>query len=163
MEKTSWKKNLDSRYISGEDLQGGLKGLKPEMTVIIYRFTDSPSFDQKANKDITITALFLKTLDGKDVYKPIILNKTNAKFLSKECGSDFMEDWIGKIVVIFAQPDKRFGFVVRFKPFHKPVLKQGTPEFDKVVLGIANGFTIDQVKAKYEVSKDVELLLIHKK
>jgi len=28
--KTLWKKNLDSKYISGEDLQLGNKGLKPE-------------------------------------------------------------------------------------------------------------------------------------
>lgn len=50
MEKTHWKKNNDSNFISGEDLISGLKGLKPEMVVVIEKFNDAESFDQKKTK-----------------------------------------------------------------------------------------------------------------
>jgi hypothetical protein len=38
----------------------------------------------------------------------------------------------------------------------KATLKEGTPEYEKVVKGIANGYTIEQVKTKFNVSKELE-------
>lgn len=119
-EKTHWKKNLDPRYISGEDLKAGLKGLAPEMVVTIANMQDAPTFDQSNQKEVSKTALWLNDAQGNRIYKPVILNVTNAKFLSKEFGSDFIEDWYGKPVVLFAQPDRRFGHVARFKKYYPP-------------------------------------------
>lgn len=159
---THWKKNNDSRYISGEDLHSGLNGLKNEMIVTLDKFNDSKSFDQQKNADSIVTALYFKTLDDKEVYKPAILNKTNAKFFVKESGSEFMENWIGKTVIMYAQSDKRHGFVVRFKSYHKPLLSIGTPEFEKAKTALLNGYTIDKIKAKYQVSEEVETKLTAK-
>lgn len=117
---THWKKNNDSRYISGEDLKSGLRGLKPEMIVVIERFEDSETFDQNNQKKITKTGFWLKELNGKSIYKPVILNNTNANFCVKEFGSDYMEHWIGKPFVLYAQADKRHGFVARFKKYYAP-------------------------------------------
>jgi len=115
-EKTHWKKNIDSRYISGEDLKAELKGLKQEMSVVITHFQDSETFDQSSQDKKVKTGFFLAEYPSKTpVYKPMILNATNAKFCAKEFGSDYMEDWIGKPLVLFAMPDKRFGHVARFK------------------------------------------------
>lgn len=121
MEKTNWKKNNDSRYISGEDLKSGLRGLSAEMVVKIVRFQDTDVYDQNQNQKQVKTGFWLATLDGKELYKPLILNVTNAKFCAKEFKSDFMEDWIGKPLVLFACPDKRFNFVARFKKYNPPV------------------------------------------
>lgn len=118
--KTHWKKNIDSRYISGEDLKSGLKGLKPEMPVYVDDMKDSPTFDQSTQKEVTKTALWLKELNGNKIYKPVILNVTNAKFFAKEFQSDFIEDWYNKPVVLYAAPDKRFGHVARFKKYYPP-------------------------------------------
>jgi hypothetical protein len=123
--KTHWKKNLDSRYISGEDLKAGLKGLKPEMIVEIESFEDTETFDQNQNKQIVKTGLNLKEHQGGKVYKPVILNNTNAKFLIKEFASEYMEDWIGKPFVLYAQQDRRHGYVARFKKYYAP--KQQPP------------------------------------
>jgi len=117
---THWKKNNDSKYISGEDLKSGLKGLKPEMVVIIDRFEDAETFDQNNQKKILKTGFHLKELNGTAVYKPVILNNTNASFCVKEFGSEFMEHWIGKPFVLYAQADKRHGFVARFKKYYAP-------------------------------------------
>lgn len=160
MEKTHWKKNLDSHYISGEDLMSGLKGLKPEMIVQIERFNDDKTFDKNKAADVTVSALYLKEVNGAALYKPVILNKTNARFFSKETSSDFIEDWIGRPVVMFAQKDSRHGYVVRFKTYVLPELKSGTPNFDKCKTALkSGGFTIADIKLKYRVSPEIEKLL----
>ena len=56
---THWKKNNDSRYISGEDLKSELKGLKKEMAVVISKFEDAETFDQSANQKMIRTGFFL--------------------------------------------------------------------------------------------------------
>ena len=163
MEKTHWKKNNDSNFISGEDLISGLKGLKPEMVVTIEKFNDAESFDQKKQAKITVTGLFLKEVGGQSLYKPVILNKTNAKFFVKETGSDFVDDWLNKPVVVYAQKDARHGYVVRFRKYVFPVLQKGTLEFDKCKTAIdKSGYTIDQIRQRYQVSSEVEQLLLAK-
>lgn len=161
MEKTHWKKNNDSAFISGEDLNSSLKGLKPEMVVQIASFTDSETFDQKKQNKIIITALNLVDLAGKKIYKPAILNKTNAKFLIKEFQSEYIEDWIGKPFTMYCQKDSRHGYVVRFKTYILSTLIIDSDNFIKCKKGLANGVTMDQIKKKYLVSKEVEEALLH--
>lgn len=164
MEKTLWKKNLDSKYISGEDLQLSNKGLSPEMVVSIAKFNDDKTFDKNKQADVTVSALYLVNESNKPLYKPVILNKTNAKFFIKLTGSDYIDDWLNVKVKMFAQKDSRHGYVVRFKQHFLPILQPNTPEFDKAKLAIEkSGFTVEQVRSKYQVSKDVELLLTTKK
>ena len=124
--KTHWKKNNDSRYISGEDLKSGLNGLAPEMVVYISAFQDAETFDQAQQTKLVKTGLFLSTMDGKPVYKPVILNNTNAKFLAKEFKSEYMEDWRNHPVIIYAQQDKRHGFVARFRKYIEKAQPQQT-------------------------------------
>ena len=40
--------------------------------------------------------------------KPMVLNSTNIKRLAKACGSDDTDDWIGKKVVVYVDPDVEF-------------------------------------------------------
>lgn len=143
MEKTHWKKNIDSRYISGEDLISGLRGFKPEMVVLIERFTDSETFDQSTQAKLTKTGFYLRELNGQMLHKPLILNSTNAKYCEKEFKTPFMEDWIGKPIVLYAMPDKRFGHVARFKKYYPQAHKTAEPvktieldEIQKIVLQI---------------------------
>lgn len=120
MSKTHWRKNNDKRYISGEDLKHGLeinKGLKPEMNVIIVGFEDSKTYDQNANVEVVKTGLFMQEINGNKLYKPVILNNTNGAFLAKEFNSEFMEDWVNKPIVLYAQADRRHGFVARFRKY----------------------------------------------
>lgn len=120
-EKTPWRKNNDKRYISGEDLLLGLKGLRKEMIVCIENQVDAPAFDQKLQQEITKSALWLKDLEmNAKVYKPCLLNVTRAEFMSKESGSIFMEDWYGIPFIMYAKPDKRHGHVVAFKKYYPP-------------------------------------------
>lgn len=117
---THWKKNNDSKYISGEDLKAGLKGLRNEMVVVIEKFEDAETFDQNNQNKVIKTGFWLKELNGTKLYKPVILNNTNATFCVKEFRSEFMEHWIDKPFVLYAQADKRHGFVARFKKYYPP-------------------------------------------
>jgi hypothetical protein len=158
--KTLWKKNLDSKYISGEDLQLSNKGLKPEMIVTIERFNDDKTFDKQKNSDVIVSALYLKEVNGATLYKPVVLNRTNAKFFVKETGSDFMEDWLNKPVIVYAQKDSRHGFVVRFKSYVKPNLVKDSEMFKQAKIALEKGTaTMDKIKSRYQVSTEVEGLL----
>lgn len=124
-EKTHFRKNLDPRYISGEDLQSELHGFKREMPVMIDRFEDADVYDPNAkgkdeDKRTLKTGLFLKDLNGKPIYKPAILNVTNGKTLQDIFKSPYLEDWVNLPFVIYAAPHNRFGFVVRFKKYIAP-------------------------------------------
>lgn len=119
--KTHWRKNLDPRYVSGEDLKASLHGLRPEMVVCVSEMKDAPTFDQSTQKEVTKTSLWLTDMSNKQlIYKPVILNVSNAKFFAKEFNSDYIEDWYNKPVVLYAMPDKRFGHVARFKHYFPP-------------------------------------------
>ena len=165
---THWKKNNDPRYISGEDLKDGIaigKGLAPEMVVMVDRFEDSQTFDQNTQAKVVKTGFWLKTLDGKALYKPLILNNTNAAFCIKEFGSSFMEHWLNKPMVLYALADKRHGFVSRLKKYFPPVtvsdvepllLLLKVNSLDDLRL-IWDGFSVQEKKLPSVVAKKEEL------
>lgn len=41
--------------------------------------------------------------------KPMVLNSTNIQLMSKACGSDDTDDWIGKQVVVYVDENVSFG------------------------------------------------------
>lgn len=135
-EKTLWRKNLDKRYISGEDLLNEIKGLKKEMVVTLSRWEDSPAFDQKLQKEVDKTAIWLKEYpSGKPLYKPALLNVKNGEFLSKEIGngSIYIDDFdMTKPVVLFAMPDSRHGHVARFKKYYPPATVSDKQAIEKL-------------------------------
>tara|TARA_R110000787_G_scaffold263088_1_gene368823 strand:+ start:276 stop:806 length:531 start_codon:yes stop_codon:yes gene_type:complete len=125
--KTAFRKNLDKRYISGEDLFNGVelgKGLQKEMVVTLAKWNDAPAFDQKLNKEVDKTAIWLKEYpSGKLIYKPCLLNVSRSEFLSKELSDNslFLDDCDKeKPFVLYAKADRRHGYIVAFKKFFAP-------------------------------------------
>jgi hypothetical protein len=99
--------------------------------------------------------------------KPAILNSTNAKSISKALQSDFIENWQGRQICLFVAKIKAFGEMhdaLRIKSVDKvkqlPVLVLNSENFIKCKEAIGTGYTIDQIKAKYTLSKEVENALI---
>lgn len=144
---THWKKNNDSRYISGEDLKSELKGLKKEMNVVISKFEDSETFDMNSQKKLIKTGFWMAEYpSGKQLYKPVILNNTNANFCAKEFGSEYMEHWLNKPLVLYALADKRHGHVARFKKYYAPQIS------DSNALSILNKSTkLEELKTNWEL------------
>ena len=116
-EKTHWKKNADGTYISGEDMKFSLNGLSPEMNVYLTRFEDGETYDQNQNKKSIKTVMHFKTLEGVELHKGVLLNKTNALVFKAITNSPFVDDWVEVPITMLAKADVRHGFVVRFQPY----------------------------------------------
>lgn len=160
---THWKKNIDSNFISGEDLMTGLHGLKPEMPVIIAGFNDDEAFDQKKNAKMVVTGIYLTDLKGNKLHRPVVLNKTNGRIIEKEAKSAELEDWIGVTLTMFAEKSTRFGHVVRFKRYVLPTLTVTHEKFAAVKKAIADDpANLAIAKQKYNISADVEAALLAK-
>jgi hypothetical protein len=64
------------------------------------------------------------------------------------------------LVKIKSVKDSRHGYVVRFDKYVLPTLVKDSENFNKCKLAIEkSGFTIEQIKGKYQVSAEVEALL----
>ena len=100
-------------------------------------------------------------------FKPMILNVTNCKAISKLFDTPYIEQWVGKSFKIVVAKVKAFGDVVdalRIKSEKvvkaKPVLQFGTPNFDACKKAYqADKTQLEKIKAKYDVSNEVEAQL----
>ena len=98
---THWKKLSNQNYIGAHDLQPG-----QELTVTIESVANEvvKCFDGKTVKEETCIVAKIK-----GAKKPMILNKTNCKILSKNLDSPYIEEWIGKTMTIYAAKVRAFG------------------------------------------------------
>jgi hypothetical protein len=160
--KTPFRKNLDKRYISGEDLQNGKdfgKGLDKEIVVTMARFNDAPAFDQKEQKEVDKTAIWLTNhLTGELIYKPCLLNVARAEFMAKELANNslFLDDCDKtKPFVIYAKVDRRHGFIVAFKKYWPPITLSDVNA--KEILNQSK--TMDELKLNWDkITKEERLL-----
>lgn len=147
--KTPWRKNLDPRYICGEDLIAEQNGFKKELIVRMSKFNDAPTFDQSKQSEVTKTAIWLIDHEtNKPIYKPLILNVTNGEKLSELLGNNsiFMEDWDYSIpFVLYAKPDKRHGFVARCKKYHEI----SKVDDSKAIAELTKATTLDELKSMW--------------
>lgn len=152
---THWKKTFNPEFLGAHDFQPG-----EEITATIEGFNEAQEVTGTGGKKETVTAVFLKG------YKPLILNRTNAKLITKALKTPYMEEWTGKSITLHVQPGvKAFGDIVdavRVRPVApktgKPVLD--TERFKKMLDSIEEGkFTAEQAKAKFNLTREqLELL-----
>lgn len=146
--KVHWKQLQNPLYIGAYSLQPGEERIVEIGKVVKEQVKGS---DGKA-EDCTVA--YLK---GE---KPMILNATNCKILSKVYGSPYIQDWIGKSVTIYAEKIKAFGDTVealRIRPT-KPPLPELTPDhakWNEAVKAVkADPKAIDKITARFTVSSD---------
>lgn len=118
--KTHWKQLVNPNYLGVYSLPDG-----QDMTVII----DSVSREmvvQAGGKKEECTVAKIKG------NKPMILNRTNCKTISKLYDSPYIQDWEGKQITIYASTTKLAGDIVeclRVRPIVVPIKK---PSLDAV-------------------------------
>lgn len=98
---THWKKLTNPNYIGAHDLQPG-----QELKVTIEAVTSEmiKSFDGKEVKEgECIVARF------KGAKKPMIMNKTNCKIISRIYDSPYIEHWAGKEIILYVAKVRAFG------------------------------------------------------
>ena len=98
--------------------------------------------------------------------KPMILNATNSKSITKLTESPYIEQWVGHSFKLYVAKVKAFGEMhdalrIRSEKVvkQKPELKIGTPNFENCQAALKGGKTIEDIKAKYNVSPQVEAAL----
>lgn len=91
---THWKKLTNPNYIGAHDLQPG-----QELTVVIENIRNEvvKNFEGgKLKEETCIVAYF------KGAKKPMILNKTNCKIITRIYDTPYIEDWLGKKITLYA-------------------------------------------------------------
>jgi hypothetical protein len=98
---THWKKLVNNNYIGSHDLQPG-----QEVTITIK----SVAQEMVKGPDGKEEQLVVAHLEG--AKKPMILNKTNMKIITKVLDTPYIEQWAGRKVVIYSAKVKAFNEVV---------------------------------------------------
>lgn len=103
MEKTHWKKLDNPDYLGAYALQPG-----QDLIVQIKSVGQEEVYNPTNNKkEICTVAHFM----DKNV-KPMILNVTNCKTISKIYDTPYIEDWTGKYISVYIAKVKAFGETV---------------------------------------------------
>lgn len=155
--KTHFKKLRNPSYIGSYELMVGTNSV--ELNVTIERAVKE--MVQNGDKKEEAMVIYLKG------HKPMIVNSTNAKNISKALNSPYIEDWVGKDITLYVAKIRAFGENVdalRVKTVTSikqlPELEVGSPNFDAVKKALQGGnYTIEQVKTKYNVSNEIQKLL----
>lgn len=155
--KTHFKKLRNPSYIGSYELMVGTNSV--ELNVTIERAVKE--MVQNGDKKEEAMVIYLKG------HKPMIVNSTNAKNISKALNSPYIEDWVGKEITLYVAKIRAFGenvdalrvrTVTSIKQL--PTLEINTPNFEAVKTALSSGnYTIEQVKSKYQVSESVQKLL----
>ena len=106
--KTHWKQLVNPDYI-------GAYALAPneEKTLTIKSVTREKVTGAGGKKQECTVIYFTENV------KPMICNRTNAKTITKVCGTPYIEEWSGKKIVLYVEAVDAFGETVealRVKP-----------------------------------------------
>lgn len=96
--KTPWKKLQNKDYLGECDFQPG-----EEKTVTIASITTSEVIGDGGKKSTKPIIKFAEQV------KPLIANTVNFKRMTKLFGSKYIEDWIGKQIILYGDPSVKFG------------------------------------------------------
>jgi hypothetical protein len=162
MEKTHWKKLSHPLYIGAYELMKGDTNIELPVKIEAVKREMVQGPDGK-KEECTIMTI--------PPHKPMILNATNQKTLTKAIGSPFIEDWSGKMVVLYVAKVKAFGETLdalRIKPaLYQAKKPEFTPEHKKwagAIQAIKDGkntvdATISSITGSFELSADNEKLI----
>lgn len=103
MEKTHWKKLENPDYLGAYALQPG-----QDLVVQIKSVGQEEVYNPTNNKKETCTVAHFTDRN----IKPMILNVTNCKTISKLYDTPYIEDWTGRWISIYIAKVKAFGDVV---------------------------------------------------
>lgn len=97
-EKTHWKKLVDPNYMGDYSIPPG-QDLIAKIDYVAKETIKDPTGKNKE-------AVVAHFSDGN---KPMVLNKTNMKTISKIFGTAYIEEWKGRSIQIYFDPSVRFG------------------------------------------------------
>lgn len=161
-EKTHYRKAFDSPYLSSADIT-------EPTTLTIARVTLEKDKTKKT-KDQFNTAYFVERQIRQDEpLKPMVLNATNSKMLSKITGSKFIDDWQNVRITVYVDENVRFGNGVveglRLMPAapadaRRPVLTPDSKRWNNAKQSYLNTGSLDAVLKHCDMSEEHQAQLI---
>ena len=153
--KTHWKKLNNPDYLGAYSL-GDNKELKVEILKVVREIVTSTG-----GKKEECTVAHLKN------QKPIILNSTNCKMISKNFGTSFIEDWQNKHITLYIAKIKAFGednvecLRVKKEAQQKPKFTPEHNRWDGAIKALKDGSTtIEQIEQSFNLSKEDKTKLV---
>lgn len=101
---THWKKGFDVRYIGSHDFQ---PNQELKVTIETIKTENVELFNGSKNE---MKSCVLVTFKGGK--KPMILNNTNCKIITKNLKTPYLEEWVGKTIILYVAKVRAFGEVV---------------------------------------------------
>ena len=158
--KTHWKKFDNPNYLGAYSL---MDGQTSEMVVTIDKVIIEDVKNEKGSDQCKVA--YIKG------QKPLILNATNCKIITKIYDTPYIEDWSGKQITHYVAKIKAFGDTLdalRIKPkipvVKLPSLTPSHNRWDGARLAISEGnTTIEAIKKAFTLTKENELLLCDSK
>lgn len=141
---THWKQNFNYNYTGAYELQPGEERL---LTILRTAHEEVP--DQSGKKQDCFVAYF------KESSKPMILNKTNCKTIAK-IYSPFVENWVGKQIIVKAETVKAFGEMVDALRVKSVKPEQKTADYSKQIESLKACTTLEQLQKIYLALNDAE-------
>lgn len=152
--KTHWKKLTNPDYIGAYSLEEN-KDLNVTIEKVVRELVTG-----NGGKKEECTVAYLKG------QKPFIINRTNARTITKIANSPYIEDWVNLSITLYVATTKLKGedvecLRVRESAPKKETLTSTHPKYKAVLEALKSGnYTINQVKAKYDISSEVEKELL---
>lgn len=87
---------IESKYLKQSDVDG-----EQEVTILKVGQLNVAREDQEPEMKWAVKFQEFK--------KPMVLNSTNIQLLAKACDSEESDEWVGKKVVVYADPNVSFG------------------------------------------------------
>ena len=148
---THWKKLTNPNYVGAYDFAPN----EQRTLLIIKVVSEMVQAPDAKDKESCIVAYFKEG-------KPMILNKTNCKTISKIYGTPMIEEWAGKRITLEVRKVKAFGEitdalrVMEQRP-ELPELNSAHEKWADAVKALKSGqVTIEQIKKNYKLSKENE-------
>lgn len=154
--KTHWKKLVNPHYIGAYSLEPG-QDLIVTIDKVVRETVQGPD-----GKKEECTVAYLKN------QKPLILNNTNQKQITKLADSPYIEDWTGKSITLYVAKVKAFGELVealRVRPTAPaapalPALNDKHPNWSQAITALkAGNTTIEKIKKSFTLTAESEQLL----
>ena len=136
MEKTHWKQTINLDYIGAYCLGG------KDLTVKITKVGQEQVTGDKGKKEMCLVA----HLDGQ---KPFIINRTNAKTISKIYNTPYIEDWVGKHITLYPTTTSVGGEVVECLRIRQTVPQVSRTDYSKSVAALRECKSIEQLQQVY--------------
>lgn len=148
MDKTHWKQLINLDYIGAYSLDG------KDLTVKITSVGQEQVTGDKGKKEMCMVA----HLEGQ---KPFIINRTNAKTITKIYNTPYLEDWVGKYITLFPTTTSVGGEVVECLRVRQTVPQVAKVDYSAQTKQLRSCSSLDVLQQVYtSLPKDVQSALV---